>query len=119
MSTIWKGKRFAVRSTAEAGQYFLIRPISGAVLDKFDDLATAMAVATYCDARGGSYTAPIRKEAKEYASRLILVDDDHFTWWYDEFMSKAEGAALMSTFEVAQFAWNEAVSRILRIGGAA
>lgn len=37
--------------------------------------------------------------------------DAHFTWWYDEYLQKP-GAKSMSTFEIAQAAWNEAVKRM-------
>lgn len=40
------------------------------------------------------------------------VDDDHFTWWFDEFMATARSVDSMSTFEIAQAAWNEAVKRM-------
>jgi hypothetical protein len=42
------------------------------------------------------------------------VDDDHFTWWHDEYLQEP-GAENMSTFEIAQAAWNEAVKRMIVI----
>lgn len=46
--------------------------------------------------------------------RMEKVDDDHFTWWYDEDLHEP-GAKNMSTFEIAQAAWNEAVKRMISI----
>lgn len=39
------------------------------------------------------------------------VDDDHFTWWFDELMSH-ETSGNMSTYEIAQMAWVEAIKRL-------
>lgn len=41
------------------------------------------------------------------------VDDDHFTWWFDEMMSNPCNEKL-SYYEVALLAWNEAVERCMK-----
>ena len=43
------------------------------------------------------------------------LDDNHFTWWHDKFLSEP-GSENMSTFEIAQAAWNEAIKRIFGRG---
>jgi len=41
------------------------------------------------------------------------VDDLHFTDWHDEYMS-GDGIKGMSTFELMQTAWEEAVKRMIK-----
>lgn len=62
---VWEGEHFVVRRIG-TGPCLLARH-SGAPLDRFQSETEAILVAQYCDARGGSYAAPIRREAKAYA----------------------------------------------------
>jgi hypothetical protein len=55
--------------------------------------------------RAMAYPRPPQKPTM--APRPASVDDDHFTWWWDEQRFTTE-----SPFEMAQRAWEEAVRRM-------
>lgn len=67
---VWEGEHFVVTRTG-TGQCLLKR-WSGQTLDRFGSELEAIAVAEYCDAQGGSYTAPIRKAAKLRFAQLSM-----------------------------------------------
>lgn len=58
-------------------------------------------------ARGSYGKPPVKKEPPKE------VDDDHFTWWYDEYIGSPDSKP-GSQFEIAAAAWNEAVKRMSR-----
>lgn len=63
---VWTGDYFIVRRIG-TGPCLLARH-SGAPLDRFGSESEAIAVASYCDAQGGSYVAKLRNEAKRLAA---------------------------------------------------